>query len=105
MQVQELKNTATAEEVVEVLKRDGCVIVRELGVHSLMDTIYEELKPFIAATKVGRDDFAGFHTTRTGSLIARSPSFHQLAMHPLILNTAAKILGPYCQKFQLHLTQ
>ncbi len=105
MQVQELTNTATAEEVVGVLQQDGCVIVRELAVPSLMDAIYEELRPFIAATKVGRDDFAGFHTQRTGSLIARSPSFHQLAMHSLVLDTAAKVLGPYCQKFQLHLTQ
>jgi ectoine hydroxylase-related dioxygenase (phytanoyl-CoA dioxygenase family) len=105
MQVQALKNTATAEEVVKVLQQDGCVIVRELAAHSLMDAIYAELNPFIEATTFGRDDFAGFHTQRTGSLITRSPSFHQLAMHPLVLDTAAKVLGPYCQKFQLHLTQ
>lgn len=105
MQVHELKNTATAEEIVEVLKQDGGVIVRSLVDASLMDAIYSELKPFIASTTFGRDDFAGFQTKRTGSLIARSQSFHQLAMHPLVLETAAKVLGPYCQKFQLHLTQ
>ena len=105
MQVQALRNTATAEDVIEGLKQDGCVIVRNLIPHSLLDAIYTELKPFIEATKFGRDDFAGYRTQRTGSLIARSPSFHQLAMHPLVLDTAAKVLGPYCQKFQLHLTQ
>ena len=105
MQVQTLRDTATAEDVVEVLQQDGCVIVRNLVPTSLMDAIYAELKPFIEVTKVGRDDFAGFRTQRTGSLIARSHSFHQLAMHPLVLDTAAKVLGPYCQKFQLHLTQ
>ena len=105
MQVQELKNAATAEDVVEVLKQDGCVIVRNLVPASLMDAIYAELKPFIEATKIGRDDFAGFHTQRTGSLVARSQSFHQIAMHPLVLDTTAKVLGPHCQKFQLHLTQ
>lgn len=105
MRVQALKDTATTEDVVEALKQDGCVIVRNLVPHSLMDAIYAELKPFIEATKGGRDDFAGYRTQRTGSLVARSPSFHQLAMHPLVLDTAATVLGPYCQKFQLHLTQ
>ncbi len=105
MQVQVLGNTVTAEDVVEVLQQDGCVTVRNLVADSLLDAIYAELKPFIEATKVGRDDFAGFRTQRTGSLVARSQSFHQLAMHPLVLDTAAKVLGPYCQKFQLHLTQ
>lgn len=105
MQVHALRNTATPEDAVNVLKQDGCVIIRNLVPESLLDAIYAELKPFIEVTKVGRDDFAGYHTQRTGSLIARSPSFHQLAMHPLVLDTAAKVLGPYCQKFQLHLTQ
>jgi len=105
MQVQALRHTATAEDIVEVLKQDGCVIIHHLAPDALMDAIYAELKPFIEATKFGRDDFAGFHTQRTGSLIARSPSFHQLALHPLVLDTATKVLGPYCQKFQLHLTQ
>ena len=105
MHVHELKNTAPAEDVIEVLKQDGGVIVRNLVASSLMDAIYAEIQPFLASTTFGRDDFAGFHTKRTGSLVARSPSFHQLAMHPLILDSAAKVLGPYCQKFQLHLTQ
>ncbi len=105
MQVQELKNTAATAEVVEVLQQDGCVVVRNLVAESLMEAIYDELKTFIEATKFGRDDFAGFRTQRTGSLVARSQSFHQLAMHPLVLDTAAKVLGPHCQKFQLHLTQ
>src|SRR5262245_8301671 len=105
MQVQTLQKTATAEDVVGVLKHDGCVIVRNLVRESLMDAIDDELQPFIAATKVGRDDFAGFYTQRTGGLVARSRSFHQLALHPLVLEVAAKVLGPYCQKFQLHLTQ
>jgi ectoine hydroxylase-related dioxygenase (phytanoyl-CoA dioxygenase family) len=105
MELHELRHTTTAEDVVEVLKQNGCTIIRNLVDSSLMDAIDTELQPFLEATAFGRDDFAGFQTKRTGSLIARSPSFHQLAMHPLILDTAAKILGPYCQKFQLHLTQ
>jgi ectoine hydroxylase-related dioxygenase (phytanoyl-CoA dioxygenase family) len=105
MQVQSLSNTTTAENVVEILQQDGCAIVRNLVPASLMDAIYGELAPFIEATAIGRDDFAGFRTQRTGSLVARSQAFQQLALHPLVLDTAAKVLGPYCKKFQLHLTQ
>ena len=56
MQVQELKNTATTEDVVAVVQRDGGVIVRNLVTESLMDAIHDELKPFIEATKVGTDN-------------------------------------------------
>jgi ectoine hydroxylase-related dioxygenase (phytanoyl-CoA dioxygenase family) len=105
MAVHAFDNTVAVEDIIEVLQRDGCAIVRNLVPESLMDAIYAELKPFIEVTAVGRDDFAGFRTQRTGSLVARSQSFHQLAMQPLVLDTAAKVLGPYCQKFQLHLTQ
>ena len=105
MHLHELRHTTTPEDVAEVLKQNGCTIIRNLVDPSLMDAIHSELRPFIEATAFGRDDFAGFQTKRTGSLIARSQSFHQLAMHPLILDTATKVLGPYCQKFQLHLTQ
>jgi ectoine hydroxylase-related dioxygenase (phytanoyl-CoA dioxygenase family) len=105
MSLQVLSNTATVEDIGEVLHQDGCVIVRNLVPESLMDTIHAELTPYIDATAIGRDDFAGFRTQRTGSLVARSRSFHELALHPLVLDTAAKVLGPYCKKFQLHLTQ
>jgi ectoine hydroxylase-related dioxygenase (phytanoyl-CoA dioxygenase family) len=105
MHLHELRHTTTPDDVAEVLKQNGCTIIRNLVDSFLMDAIDTELRPFLEATAFGRDDFAGFQTKRTGNLIARSPSFHQLAMHPLILDTAAKVLGPYCQKFQLHLTQ
>jgi hypothetical protein len=102
MQVQALKNAATAEDVVEVLKQDGCVIIGNLATDSLMYSIYAELKPFIEATKGGRDDFAGYRTQRTGSLVARSQSFQQIAMHPLVLDTAAKVLGPQGMECECH---
>lgn len=105
MSLQILSNTTTAEDIVEILKQDGCAIVRNLVPESLMDAIHHELTPYIEATAIGHDDFAGFRTQRTGSLVARSQSFHQLALHPLVLDTAAKVLGPFCKKFQLHLTQ
>jgi ectoine hydroxylase-related dioxygenase (phytanoyl-CoA dioxygenase family) len=69
-----------------------------------LDSIESELRPHFDATPPGPDDFSGFLTRRTGSLIARSPSARQLVMHPLALGTTSKLLA-HATNFQLHLTQ
>jgi len=70
----------------------------------LLDCIGAELRPYLDATPLGPDDFAGLLTRRTGSLIARSPSARQLVMHPLALGTTSEVLA-HATNFQLHLTQ
>ena len=70
-----------------------------------MDQIHAELAPFIEATPMGPDDFSGHRTRRTGSLIARSPSFRPLATHPLVIGTLDQVLGDHATSYQLHLTQ
>ncbi len=54
---------------------------------------------------MGPDDFSGHRTRRTGSMIARSPSFRPLAKHPLVLGTLDQVLGDHATSYQLHLTQ
>jgi ectoine hydroxylase-related dioxygenase (phytanoyl-CoA dioxygenase family) len=63
-----------------------------------------EMAPWIEATPPGSDDFSGRATRRTGALIARSPSSHELIQHPTILEVTAKLLDR-AQSYQLHLTQ
>jgi ectoine hydroxylase-related dioxygenase (phytanoyl-CoA dioxygenase family) len=50
------------------------------------------------------DDFSGHHTRRTGGLIARAPSSHDLVMHPTVTGAVGSVLG-HASTFQLHLTQ
>jgi ectoine hydroxylase-related dioxygenase (phytanoyl-CoA dioxygenase family) len=54
---------------------------------------------------MGPDDFSGHRTRRTGSMIARSPSFRPLAIHPLVTGTLDQVLGDHATSYQLHLTQ
>lgn len=61
--------------------------------------------PFVDATSSGRDDFTGRQTTRTGALIARSPACRELVMNPLINAGCQAFLGPFADRYQLHLTQ
>ena len=104
-QVRVLGAGASADDVAAVLAEDGCVSVAELVAPQVMDTIHAEMAPYIEATPMGPDDFSGHRTRRTGSMIARSPSFRPLAIHPLVTGTLDQVLGDHATSYQLHLTQ
>jgi ectoine hydroxylase-related dioxygenase (phytanoyl-CoA dioxygenase family) len=70
-----------------------------------LDRIESELDAHLRATAPGADDFTGHNTRRTGSLLARSPSFRDLAVHPLVLGALDLVLGDHATSYQLHLTQ
>jgi ectoine hydroxylase-related dioxygenase (phytanoyl-CoA dioxygenase family) len=99
-----LPATASSEEVVEVMRRENYVIIDDLVSGELMDAIERELEPFIAATEVGPEDLQGRNTRRTGALVARSRSSHEVIRHPTILGTVASFLG-HASAYQLMLTQ
>jgi hypothetical protein len=96
---------AAIGRVMAVLRRDGAVIVDGLLGDAAMAALHAEVAPYIDATPVGSDDFSGRSTTRTGALVARSPATRALLLHPLITAAADDLLLPYCERWQLHLTQ
>jgi ectoine hydroxylase-related dioxygenase (phytanoyl-CoA dioxygenase family) len=96
---------ASIDDVVAGLDEAGAVIVENLVEPEVMDAVHDELRPFIEATPPGPDDFSGHNTRRTGSLIARSPAFRPLAVHPVVLGTLDRVLGDHATTYQLHLTQ
>ena len=104
-EVRVLDADASADDVAAVLAEDGCVSVAELVSPQVMDDIHGEMAPYIEATPMGPDDFSGHRTRRTGSMIARSPSFRPLANHPLVTGTLDHVLGDHATSYQLHLTQ
>src|SRR5205085_622444 len=79
-------------------------IVDEVVGPDVMAAVADELSPYVEATAPGPDDFSGHNTRRTGALIARSPSSHQLITAPLVLDTVAAVLA-HATNHQLHLTQ
>jgi len=54
------------------------------------------LAPFLERDLTGRNDFEGFKTNRVYALLAKSPLFAELAIHPLALAFAEAELGPSC---------
>ena len=93
------------ETLMAVLRRDGALIVDNLVPADFMTRLEAEVAPYIAATPTGRDDFTGDRTTRTGALVARSPLTRELIVNPLVRAACDGLLLPFCERWQLHLTQ
>jgi hypothetical protein len=87
------------------MQRDGACIVRDVLDAEALTRLNADLNPWIERSKVGADDFTGRFTKRTGALIARCPESRPIVTHPLFLEAANGLLGPYCERIQLHLTQ
>jgi ectoine hydroxylase-related dioxygenase (phytanoyl-CoA dioxygenase family) len=100
-----LPATATNDEIMAVINRDGAVIIKELmSAKEAADTL-AELRPYVDATNDGSDAFSGFKTTRTGALMARSAKCRELVQHPKIRAIADSVLLPSCQRYHIHVTQ
>jgi ectoine hydroxylase-related dioxygenase (phytanoyl-CoA dioxygenase family) len=104
-EVPRLDANASIEAVEEALREYGCAVVERLAPVAQLDRIEAELDAHIRATEPGADEFAGRNTRRTGSLLMRSPSFRDLAAHPLVLGALDRVLGDHATSYQLHLTQ
>jgi ectoine hydroxylase-related dioxygenase (phytanoyl-CoA dioxygenase family) len=102
--IEHLDPSAAPEKIAEILARDGACIVDRVTPPERMDRLREELAPFLEATPMGRDEFAGRNTRRTGGLIGRSKIARELVEHPLVLAATKEVLHR-ARSFQLHLTQ
>ena len=100
-----LPATASIDEIMEVIGRDGAVILKDVLSTDEVDQVLSETMPYIEATEAGRDEFTGFKTTRTGALVARSPACRDMVMNATVRGACDKFLLPNCERYQLHLTQ
>ena len=92
-------------EILAVMRRDGAAIIRGAMPPDQHDRVVDELSPWVEATPLGRDDFTGRRTGRTGALVARSEACRELVMDPRIIDLANGFLEPFTNRIQLHLTQ
>ena len=94
-----------SSELIKILKQDGCLVLEDFISEREVDALRRDLDPYINVTSRSSNDFAGFKTTRTGALMARSPRCRELAIDRRILELVETFLGPYANTFQLHVTQ
>ncbi len=105
MELPRYGRNASSEDVAQALRDAGCVVIEQLVSEELMEQVGSELEPFIHKTPFGLDSFTGEKTKRTGSLIARSNSFHELASHPTVVGSAKDVICQTASSMQIHLTQ
>lgn len=87
------------------LREKGYTIVEDLLPAATIAALHCDLAGRFAQTPFCDGEFYGPFTKRFGSLLTRSPYAEALVRHPLVLEIAQSILGPFCDRFQLNLTQ
>ena len=104
--LQSIAPDTPAEEAIDILGRDGAVIYERLLGGEIMDRIGAELDRYLERSHLGEGEFWGFKTKRVGALVAKSRTFAEcIAPHPAVLAVMELLLGPRCDRFQLHVTQ
>jgi len=99
-----LPHDAPIAAVMDVMERDGAVILEGMLPRPSLDALVDELTPFLVATKPGRESFSGFKTTRTGALAARSPKVRAALLDPRIRAVCDAVLLPNCENYQVNVT-
>ena len=105
MKLRTLGPNATAEDVLAELDQTGAVVVKDVIGEETLERFNSEVMPYVERTPMGRDDFGGKATKRTGALAARSQTCRDLILHELALGAAEAFLTPFTKKILLHLTQ
>jgi ectoine hydroxylase-related dioxygenase (phytanoyl-CoA dioxygenase family) len=86
----------TFESWREQFDRRGYLIFEGVLSPAAVADIRSALAPFLARDLKGRNDFEGEKTNRVYALLAKSPVFAELAIHPLALAFAEAELGSSC---------
>ncbi|MGB8417025.1 phytanoyl-CoA dioxygenase family protein [Paraburkholderia sp.] len=87
-----LPGTASVDDVVEVIERDGGVIVAGMLSDDTLARFWEDVGPHLERTPYGEDGFAGNRTRRCSALMAKSLVSAELLTQHQFLGASEKIL-------------
>lgn len=111
--IERIKSTASPQFLCELLDRDGAVIVEEVLKADQLASLNTELDQFIAEVDPGLRnpvteemiDFYGLSTIRIDGLPAKSATFLDLMLLPLLRETADHFLLSNCEDYLLNTGQ
>lgn len=89
----------------ERLLVDGYCVIPDLVPLAEVAALDADLTEDFEATPFCEGRFYGERTKRFGRLLARSPRAAPLVQHELVLGIVERVLSPWCDTFQLNLTQ
>jgi ectoine hydroxylase-related dioxygenase (phytanoyl-CoA dioxygenase family) len=87
-----IPRSASVDDALEVIDRDGGVIVEEFIHSDLRHALAADLMPRIDRVPTGRDGFAGRSTRRLSALFRHSRHMADVVTDPLFLETARRII-------------
>lgn len=96
---------ASIPHLVEQLRQDGFLILKDVVGHPTIKAIRNELASHFAASPYCEGPFYGAETKRLGRVLSRSKTAHNLVLHELVHGIIGAILQPNCHSLQLNLTQ
>jgi ectoine hydroxylase-related dioxygenase (phytanoyl-CoA dioxygenase family) len=88
-----LPASATVDQVAEVLRRDGGVIVADMLESAVLDRFNADLEPFLRRVPYGEKGFTGARTRRCAALFAKSMATADLLMQPHFMGACEQILA------------
>lgn len=89
-------------EVINILKSEGGVIIKNLSDHKLIDKLKTDLRPhFDRKGDEYQSDFNGFKTNRLDSILAISRTSADLIGHETIMKIADAVLKPFCINYRI----
>ncbi|HEX8223746.1 MAG TPA: phytanoyl-CoA dioxygenase family protein [Allosphingosinicella sp.] len=104
-----MTHTCTLEAAIdrwtERLLVDGYCVVPDLLPVEEVAALDAELAADFEETPFCEGRFYGERTKRFGAVLARSGRTAALVQHPLVLGVVERVLSPWCDTFQLNLTQ
>jgi ectoine hydroxylase-related dioxygenase (phytanoyl-CoA dioxygenase family) len=87
--------TSSAAEVAQRLTSDGYVVVSGMMSDQEVADARADLGRVLETTRTGRTAFEGYSTQRIYALFAKTRTFDQAAIHPLLLGVLDNVLGHY----------
>lgn len=91
-----LDNSASFAALRADFDRDGYLVFPSVLSTGELADIRAALTPYLESDVTGRNDFEGLRTNRVYAMLAKSPVFADLAIHPLPLAFAEADLGREC---------
>src|SRR6266481_4405284 len=88
-----LPASATVDQVAEVLRRYGGVIVSDMLEPAVLDRFNADLEPFLSRVPYGEKGFTGARTRRCAALFAKSMATADLLMQRHFLGACEQILA------------
>jgi ectoine hydroxylase-related dioxygenase (phytanoyl-CoA dioxygenase family) len=91
-EITHVAGSASIDDVVTVLRRDGAVIVEDMLPEPVFQELLADLRVLLDVSPVGKAGQLGEYTRRCGGLMAKSVHTAELLTHPILLGVSERFL-------------